>query len=211
MGAAEEDDGDEVEQQILRVVSSCYYARMASAIHVPPITFEQYEQFESPDGYRDELINGRIVVSPEAKPLHSQVAENIHELLKRASDKRKYKVGQRMNLRFADVHSMPSPDVFVMELAEWRRACAESRYPDGGRVLLAVEVISPSNYPGPLSEKINIYVRHGLETWVVDPKKEEVKVHHRGQPSRAVSLKQKSPDLLWRSKPIPLTKIFGLP
>ena len=124
-----------------------------TAIHVPPVTFEQYEQFESPDGYRGELVNGRIVVYPEAKPLHSQVAENIHELLKRASDQRKYKVGQRMNLRFADVHSMPSPDVFVMKLAEWRRACAESRYPAGGRFLLAVEV-TPSNYPRPLSEKI---------------------------------------------------------
>jgi len=193
------------------VVSSCYYARMASALHVPPITFEQYEHFESPNGYRDELINGRIVVSPEAKPLHSQVAENIHELLKSASDKRKYKVGQRMNLRFPDVHSMPSPDVFVIELAEWRRACVESRYPDGSRVLLAVEVISPSNYPRPLSEKINIYVQHGLETWVVDPRKEEVKVHRRGQPSRTVSLKQKSPDLQWCAKLIPLTKILGLP
>ena len=184
---------------------------MASALHVPPITFEQYEHFEAPNGYRDELINGRIVVSPEAKPLHSQVAENIHELLKSASDKRKYKVGQRMNLRFPAVHSMPSPDVFVIELAEWRNACAESRYPDGSRVLLAVEVISPSNYPRPLSEKISIYMQHGLETWVVDPKKEEVKVHRRGQLSRTVSLKQKSPDLHWCAKLIPLTKIFGLP
>jgi len=184
---------------------------MASALPVPPITFEQYEHFQSPNGYRDELINGRIVVSPAAKPLHSQVAENIHELLKKACDKRKYKVGQRMNLRFPDVHSMPSPDVFVIELAEWRGACAESRYPDGGGVLLAVEVISPSNFPGPLSEKVNIYVRHGLETWVVDPKKEEVKVHRRGQPSRTVSSKQELPDLQWCAKPILLARIFGLP
>ncbi len=150
-------------------------------------------------------------MSPEAKPLHSQVAENIHELLKRASDRRKYKVGQRMNLRFPDVHSMPSPEVFVIELAEWQKACAESRYPDGSRVLLAVEVISPSNYPRPLSEKVNIYVQHGLETGVVDPGKEDVKVHRRGQPSRSVSLKQKSPGLPWCAKLIPLAKIFGLP
>lgn len=184
---------------------------MASAPHVPPITFEQYEQFESPSGYRDELINGKIVLSAEAKPLHSQVAENIHELLKKASDKRKYKVGQRMNLRFADSHSMPSPDVFVMQLAEWRKACAESRYPEGGHVLLAVEVISPSNYPGPLSQKIGIYVRHGLEAWVVDSKKSEVKVHRRGQAVRTFSLKQKPPGLLWCGKAIPLAKIFGLP
>ena len=87
----------------------------------------------------------------------------------------------------------------------------ESRYPDGGKALLAVEVISPSNHPRSLSEKINIYVQHDLEAWAVDPKKEEVRLHRRGQPTRTHSLKQKSAVLHWGAKPIPLTKIIGLP
>src|ERR1700679_150506 len=140
---------------------------MASVLSAPPITIEQYLAFESPDGYRDELINGRIIVSPEAKPLHSDVAENLYELLKAACNK-KHKVGQRMNLRFPDVDSMPSPDVYVIDRAEWQRARSEEVYPDGSKVLLAVEVISPSNRPGPLGEKVPIYVEQGIEAWVVD-------------------------------------------
>jgi Uma2 family endonuclease len=59
---------------------------MAAAFPLPlrPITFEQYEEFEAPDGFRDELINGRIVVSPEAKPLHHEIAANVFGLLKKA-------------------------------------------------------------------------------------------------------------------------------
>ncbi len=59
---------------------------MASALSAPPITIEQYLTFESPEGYRDELINGKIIVSPEAKPLHFDIAENLYELLKATSN-----------------------------------------------------------------------------------------------------------------------------
>ena len=183
---------------------------MASALSAPPITIEQYLAFESPDGYRDELINGRIIVSPEAKPLHSDVADNLCDLLKDACDKKLHRVSQRMNLRFPDVDSMPSPDVFVMDLAEWQRARKEETYPYGAKVLLAVEVISPSNRPGPLAEKVAIYVEHGIETWVVEPKKQEVKVHRRGEPLIGASLRLQSV-LQWNGKAVPLSAIFQLP
>ena len=183
---------------------------MASALYAPPITIEQYLAFESPNGYRDELINGRIIVSPEAKPLHSDVADNLYELLKAACDRKLHRVSQRMNLRFPDVHSMPSPDVFVIDLAEWQRARSAEIYPDGAKVLLAVEVISPSNRPAPLAEKVAIYVDHGIETWVVEPKKQEVKVHRRGEPVQSESLHLQSV-LRWNGKEIPLSAIFQLP
>jgi hypothetical protein len=70
--------------------------------------------------------------------------------LKFACNKKLHDVGQRMNLRFPEIDSMSSPDVFVMELAEWQRARSEEIYPDDSKVLLAVEVISPSNRPAPL-------------------------------------------------------------
>jgi Uma2 family endonuclease len=115
-----------------------------------------------------------------------------------------------MNLRFPDVHSMPSPDVFVIDLAEWQRARSAEIYPDGAKVLLAVEVISPSNRPAPLAEKVAIYVDHGIETWVVEPKKQEVKVHRRGEPVQSESLHLQSV-LRWNGKEIPLSAIFQLP
>jgi Uma2 family endonuclease len=62
-------------------------------------------------------------------------------------------------------------------------------------VLLAVEVISPSNRPTPLAEKAAfyaIYVDHGIETWVVKPKKQEVKVHRHGEPVQSEGLQFQS-------------------
>ena len=182
---------------------------MASALSAPPITIEQYLAFESPDGYRDELINGRIIVSPEPKALHFEIAENIFELLKAACSKKLHKVVQRMNLRFPDVDSMPSPDVFVIDRAEWQRVRTEEVYPDGSKVLLAVEVVSPSNRPTPLREKVAIYVGHGIETWVVEPKKQEVKIHRRVEPLISASLRLQSV-LQWNGHSVPLSAIFQL-
>jgi Uma2 family endonuclease len=166
---------------------------MAAAFPLPlrPITFEQYEEFEAPDGFRDELINGRIVVSPEAKPLHHEIAANVFELLKKAAGRIRY-VAQRMNLRFPDVNSMPSPGVFVVNKKEWIRARDASVYPEGSEVLLAVEV--------------NIYVRYGLEAWVIDPKKQTVVVRR----LRGITTLKKGDAVQWNGKEIPLAKIFRM-
>ena len=182
---------------------------MASALpFIPPITIEQYLAFEAPEGFRDELINGRIVVSPEPKALHFDVADNLYHLLTKAAGKR-YRVAQRMNLRFPDVNSMPSPDVFVIQMAEWKRVRLRDSYPEGSEVLLAVEVLSPSNRKPALQSKINIYTSHGIEAWLVDPKQQEVKVFT-GSKVRTASLKNKSA-LQWNAKSLPLSAIFRLP
>jgi Uma2 family endonuclease len=76
-------------------------------------------------------------------------------------------------------------------------------------MLLAVEVISPSNRPTPLREKVALYVGHGLETWVVEPKKQEVKVHRRGEPLISASLRLRSV-LQWNGKSVPLSAFFQL-
>jgi len=181
---------------------------MASALPIPPITIEQYLTFESPEGFRDELINGRIVMSPEPKALHFDVADNLYRLLTKTAGK-KFRVGQRMNLRFPDVNSMPSPDVFVIELAEWKRARMQDVYPDGSQVRLAVEVLSPSNRKLALQSKIDIYTAHGIEAWLVDPKQQEVKVYV-GREVRTASLKDNS-ELHWNGKSFLLAAVFHLP
>lgn len=178
---------------------------MASALQpAPPITLEQYLGFEAPEGFRDELIYGRIILSPEPKVLHYDVADNLYRLLSKAAG-RKYRVAQRINLQFPDCHSMPSPDVFVIKRQEWTRARTHNVYPDGAQVLLAVEVISPSNRPGPLKSKIEIYLKHGLEVWVIDPKKQEVTLR------RALSVEKPSRQITWNDKEIPVAAIFRLP
>ena len=70
-------------------------------------------------------------------------------------------------------------------------------------------MISPSNRPTPLREKVAIYLARGIETWVVEPKKQEVKVHRRGEPLIGASLRLQSV-LQWNGKSVPLSAIFQL-
>ncbi len=181
---------------------------MASALSVaPPITIEQYLTFESPEGFRDELISGRIIVSPEPKLLHFDIADNLYRLLTKAAAK-KFRVGQRVNLQFPDANSMPSPDVFVLDATEWKRARLANVYPDGSQLQLAVEVLSPSNRKPALQAKISIYTSHGIEAWLVDPRQQEVKVYS-GKTVRTATLKSKSV-LRWNGKSIPVSAVFDL-
>ncbi len=155
---------------------------MSSSVKSPPITVQQYLGFRSPPGYRDELINGEIVVSPEPKPLHHDVAENIFELLK-ATVGPAFKAGMRINMTMEALNSAPSPDIWVVDREKWRAARAANTYPENAPIL-AVEVISPSNRKFRVQQKVDLYLATGgAEVWVVYPKRQEVQVHRSGRPA----------------------------
>src|SRR3954452_9663145 len=112
-------------------------------VKATPITVEQYEAFEGFPGLRDELINGKIVLSPQRKPLHQQISENIHRLLHEALSDH-FVAKQNSSIKLREANSMPAPDVFVVRRADWKRACESDQYLEIPPVL-AVEVISPAN------------------------------------------------------------------
>lgn len=156
---------------------------MGSSVKAPPITVEQYLGFRSPPGYRDELINGEIVVSPEPKPLHHDIAENVFELLKAAVG-RAFKVGMRINMTMETLNSAPSPDIWVVDREKWRAARAANTYPENAPIL-AVEVISPSNRKVRVQQKIDLYLATGgAEVWVVYPKRQEIWVLRSGREAK---------------------------
>lgn len=153
---------------------------MGSSTKAPPITVQQYLGFRSPEGFRDELINGEIVVSPEPKPLHHDIAENLFELLKAAVG-RQFKVGMRINMTMEELNSAPSPDVWVVDREKWRAARASNTYPENAPIL-AVEVISPSNRRRRVQEKVDLYLAAGgAGVWIVYPKRREVTVYYAGR------------------------------
>jgi Uma2 family endonuclease len=152
---------------------------MSSASKHPPITVEQYLGFKAPKGYRDELIEGEIVVSPGPKPQHHDVALNIFRSLEQGVS-HGFCVGMRMNFRMPQRNSMPSPDIWVMDSNDWRAAREADIYPLGSPIL-AVEVISPANRKPRVEQKTNLYLEGGAtEVWCVYPRKEEVTVHSQG-------------------------------
>jgi Uma2 family endonuclease len=148
-------------------------------LKAPPITVEQYEAFEGFPGLRDELINGEIVLSPQPKPLHQQVSENIHVLLNKVLSGQ-FVAKQNSNIKFREANSMPAPDVFVVSRAEWKKACESDQYLDRPPVL-AVEVISPANRKVRVAQKIDIYLGNGVSAvWVSYPKKRLLRTYQSG-------------------------------
>jgi Uma2 family endonuclease len=141
---------------------------------------DQYEGFEGFPGLRDELINGEIVLSPQPKPLHQQVSENIHRLLSQLLDDQ-FVAKQNSNIKLRRANSMPAPDVFVVRRADWKRACESDQYLEGSPVLV-VEVISPANRKLRVGEKIEIYLSNGVSAvWVCYPKKRVLRTYQTGR------------------------------
>jgi Uma2 family endonuclease len=151
---------------------------MGTTLKAPPITVEQFLNFQAPEGFRDELINGEIVLSPDPKPIHFDICEQIANLLHQADfSKKRWKIAQRVNIKFRDDHSMPSPDVFVIDRAAWIAARETNQYPDVSPVL-AVEVVSRANTKKAIKNMVDLYLRNGTAAvWVVYPKRRQIQAH----------------------------------
>lgn len=142
----------------------------ASTVVVPPITVEQFFHFEAPPGYRAELIDGEIILSPDPKPLHQTIVSNIYKALNSVVDLEQYVINMRTNFNLKEIHYAPSPDVFVVDRQEWLQSIVENRYPIGAPIL-AVEVLSESNRERQVERKKRAYFRKGAkQLWIVDPR-----------------------------------------
>jgi Uma2 family endonuclease len=154
---------------------------VATALTAPPITIDQYLGFEGYPGLRDELINGRIVLSPQPKPHHQQVVKNLFLILNKAFESSGFTVQMNSNIRFDNSNSMPAPDIFAVRSDVWERAVKQDAYLSEPP-LLVVEVISPSNRPKKVQEKAGIYASNGVEhIWVIYPKRLEASVARQTQ------------------------------
>ena len=151
---------------------------MSSAASVPPITIEQYLSFNAPAGFRDELIEGEIILSPDAKALHQEIAHRISRLLEHAIEGTPFVARQRTNMQMPQDHSMPSPDVFVIDTQRWKAAIAQNGYPQQSPQLV-VEVISRSNTNKHVNRKVALYLKNeALAVWIVHPINKTVQVFH---------------------------------
>ncbi len=149
---------------------------METAVKAPPITVEQFLGFTPPLGYRAELIDGEIIVSPDPKPIHQEVALNICFALRQILNPIEYVVQMRTNFQVENNYYMPSPDVFVVETTRWREARIHNQYLSGAP-LVAVEVISPSSDEKNVLKKCHWYLQHGSKpVWMAFPEQRTVKV-----------------------------------
>jgi Uma2 family endonuclease len=119
------------------------------------------------DGRRYEVIDGELLVTPAPSLDHQEAIARLYLLLA------PYVAAQRCGhvvFAPADVVFSPrrgvQPDLFVLPLVDGRRP---KRFADAGRLLLAVEVLSPSTARADRVKKRRVYRQERVdEYWVVD-------------------------------------------
>jgi Uma2 family endonuclease len=119
------------------------------------------------DGNRYEVIGGELFVTPAPSWTHQRAVGELYRVLMPYLEK--HALGVAI-IAPADVlfgpKDMVEPDLFVVPLVDGK---APFSWEEVGRLLLAVEVLSPSTSHTDRGDKRELYQRKGVpEYWIVD-------------------------------------------
>jgi len=119
------------------------------------------------DGNRYEIVDGELFVTPAPTWRHGDAAAELHLRLATYAS-----IHQVAHIKVAppDVvygkHTMVQPDLFAVPLVEGRKP---RTWEEAGRLLLAVEVLSPGTVRADREVKRRLYQRQRApEYWIVD-------------------------------------------
>jgi Uma2 family endonuclease len=119
------------------------------------------------DGNRYEIIDGELIVSPSPNMDHQEAIARLHLLLAPyvAAQGIGHVVFAPSDVAFTRTRVL-EPDLFVVPLVNGRRP---RRFEEAGRLLLAVEVLSPSTARTDRVRKRTVYREQGVdEYWIID-------------------------------------------
>jgi Uma2 family endonuclease len=139
------------------------------------LSVEEYLQLpRGEDESLDELIDGEIVLSPSAKPLHAKIVRRLTKLLE-PLEPRGYQLAADFGCILGE-YSLPGPDLAAIGDERWNNV-QQDEYLQGSPELV-VEVFSPGNRKGLMAQKAALYLEYGARAvWIVYPKKQTVVVH----------------------------------
>jgi Uma2 family endonuclease len=116
---------------------------------------------EVPEGFRVELINGNVIVSPSGKPLHWKVQQ---DLLRQFSLHSGWEVAVEQTIRHPEYGDEPQPDFFA--LSADTPVDLEGSYP-ADKIALVAEVLSRSTRGTDLIDKVDLYGRFGIPFYLI--------------------------------------------
>lgn len=160
----------------------------------PPWTAAQVRALPEEPGKHYEVIDGELFVSPGPSFPHQFVAGELFALLR--AHVRARRTGAVLSGPAEiepDEYTLVQPDLFVVPLVDGR---PPRDWTEAGRVLLTIEVLSPTSSRRDRVHKRRLYQRMGVEYWLVDP---DARVIERWLPSAS------RPDILddrleWRAE-----------
>lgn len=120
------------------------------------------------DGYRYELLDGELLVSPSPSFAHQRVLAALYDLIRAyVKELPGYEVMFAPAAVTFSARRELQPDLLVLPLVDGRKV---EKFTDVGRLLLAVEVLSPSTARNDRYKKRAAYQQEGVpEYWIVDP------------------------------------------
>lgn len=136
----------------------------------PPrlLTAKEYEHLDETDGFRDELIEGERVLSPNPILPHTAIIEELERILKgqlKELGAEPLHVVRETGWKFHDpatgTDSVPVPDLMVILEEDLRRAIKGRRWFEGVP-LLVIEVVSPSERKARRLQKVGLYLDMGV-------------------------------------------------
>ena len=120
-----------------------------------------------------EIINGQIYMMARPTLIHIDIAHNINSIFKQFVKEKTCRSYVEPDV-FLDDENHFIPDVVVL--------CDKSKRDEKriyGAPDLVVEILSPSTVKRDISEKKDIYEKHGVkEYWIVRPETKEITVYH---------------------------------
>ncbi|ROO84382.1 Uma2 family endonuclease [Actinocorallia herbida] len=127
---------------------------------------ETIDELDVPEGYKAELINGEIILSPSPPRLHYLLIRAIEAQLRAHNDGWQCPTEQTIeHPRFAD---LPQPDLTLLPFSD--DPAQDDTWWPADRALLVVEVLSRSNSANDTFAKPQLYARFGIPLYlIVDP------------------------------------------
>ncbi|GAB3664371.1 Uma2 family endonuclease [Actinocorallia lasiicapitis] len=125
---------------------------------------ELYRSLELPEGFRDELINGEIHVSPSPSPTHFEIQDAVVDQMKAAG----FKVVYEQTLTHPAFGDEPRPDVAVFPPGTRKPLTG---YYNGAEMMAVIEIVSKSNHSTDTVDKVEMYARWGVPRYlIIDPR-----------------------------------------
>jgi Uma2 family endonuclease len=160
---------------------------MAPRDRTPKLLTAEHLYSIAEDGRTYELDEGELVVMEPPVPEHGRVELRIGALLFAFVEARGLGVVYSGDPGFVlarEPDTVRGPDVAFLR-AERAPRGEDAKHFYEGAPDLAVEVLSPSDRPGPLAKKVQNYLDTGTQlVWVVDPYVRKVVVHAPGEEPR---------------------------
>ena len=159
------------------------------------------------DGNRYEVLGGELFVTPAPSVFHQRAVREL--LLLIDPYVRAHRIGEAL-MAPADVvvygpRKFVQPDLFVVPLVNGATPLA---WEEVGRLLLVVEVISPSSRRTDRIDKRELYARKGVpEYWIVDT---DARTVERCRPNEAES-EMLSGTIAWHPEPAVPPLVIDLP